>query len=780
MTDVEIYNAITSIKNDYNNILKDNHRNIINMHVLELLDKPKWSNDDIKNAKEIIEISNDLYNNTDTDLLILDDGIYDLLLESYRIYDVSIQSGAKPKPFKRLNNVLESAKDNLIIPVYYISEEEQKRIDNMIYDEIIFKEKKYTTNELLVQPVYYEHSNYDSKKYAITEHVHPELVGTLNKCKYVLDVQAEEMGVYNTPSVKILERDWLRPISEQYNLYNDNIDIIASLKYDGISIEATVSDTVITAITRGDTDNNVGVDLTNILGGYRFPNAPRLDEPIGMKFEAIITHDNLIKFNNLMNYNYKNCRTAIIGLLGRNDAWLYRDLITLIPLQSTLKDDDGNPLDRLIEIEFLNKCYTKDQLFRYSILSGNYVNILFQIKLYTEEAEFSRSILPFMYDGVVFELYDQSLRESIGRKDSKDLYKMAVKFNPLKRMTIFRGFMYTIGQNGVITPMVIYDPVEFFGTIHYKSSISSYKRFIELDLNIGDIIDIEYRHDVMPYVSKPRNPHNYDNHRREKVIEEVFPTVCPFCSEPLEFTDKSAYCVNPNCRERSIKRLTNMIDKLGIKDIGEEAIRKLNNTYDCFTLSDLYSINDIILKEALGEITGTSLYQQLLSLQNNMNDYIIIGALGFSGLAQKTFKIIFPVIPLHELFNRLLDKDPNIYYELSSIKNIGEGKAKTIIDEFPLFRDDIAFILDNFNLINTVYNDNTCTVRFTGFRDNNLVNKLVEMGYDADGDAGVTKSTDILLVPYKDYNSGNKVQKALKYGIQIIPVNEFKSSLNLS
>ena len=53
------------------------------------------------------------------------------------------------------------------------------------------------------------------------------------------------------------------------------------------------------------------------------------------------------------------------------------------------------------------------------------------------------------------------------------------------------------------------------------------------------------------------------------------------------------------------------------------------------------------------------------------------------------------------------------------------------------------------------------------------------MGYDADGNAGVTKDTAILLVPYDGYNQGIKCEKALKYNIKMMTVNDFKNYIGL-
>ena len=54
--------------------------------------------------------------------------------------------------------------------------------------------------------------------------------------------------------------------------------------------------------------------------------------------------------------------------------------------------------------------------------------------------------------------------------------------------------------------------------------------------------------------------------------------------------------------------------------------------------------------------------------------------------------------------------------------------------------------------------------------------KLNSMGCDA-GEGSVTKGTDILLIPTAGFNS-SKIEKAKKYGIPIIPVDDFITNMN--
>jgi hypothetical protein len=66
-------------------------------------------------------------------------------------------------------------------------------------------------------------------------------------------------------------------------------------------------------------------------------------------------------------------------------------------------------------------------------------------------------------------------------------------------------------------------------------------------------------------------------------------------------------------------------------------------------------------------------------------------------------------------------------------------------------------------------------IRFTGCRNLQLQEQLINLGYDADGNAGVTKSTDILLVPYKGYTS-NKISRISK-NCKVVPIQDFISDM---
>jgi hypothetical protein len=119
--------------------------------------------------------------------------------------------------------------------------------------------------------------------------------------------------------------------------------------------------------------------------------------------------------------------------------------------------------------------------------------------------------------------------------------------------------------------------------------------------------------------------------------------------------------------------------------------------------------------------------------------------------------------------------------ELCSINGIGYKTAKTIVDEYQYYRNDLSYILHQCCITQSLDNINLLgkrkQIRFTGCRDLQLSEQLNKLGYDCDGKAGVTKDTDILLIPYAGYTS-NKVSRVSKNCL-IIPIQEFKSDMQI-
>jgi hypothetical protein len=68
----------------------------INQIVVNLINKEPLDATEQDVVNDILHISNLIYNNTDRSILVLEDGVYDLLLEKYKRYNPNFQVGAEP------------------------------------------------------------------------------------------------------------------------------------------------------------------------------------------------------------------------------------------------------------------------------------------------------------------------------------------------------------------------------------------------------------------------------------------------------------------------------------------------------------------------------------------------------------------------------------------------------------------------------------------------------------------------------------------------------------
>lgn len=735
---------------------------MIQAETMRLIESKQWDSIDISIAQIILNICNIVYNNTD-DMCPLDDGVYDQLLELYKLYDpLNYQVGGEPININNTGRIPPNGeeKPDVYSPIIFADPSVK---DGLFFDNFMTVAKY--DNRLFTEPDRTKFTP-NNRTNITVPHKYPKLVGTLNKCKFTLMKEAIEAGVADDPAIKVFERDFLgsqlmRGIFNQHQ----NITLLLELKYDGMSVEADVCDHIISARSRGDTNQDLADDLTPVLQGYPFYNCPEIpeSESFGMKFEAIITRANLEKLSRLKGRPYKNGRNGIVGLMKSIDAYAYRDLITLVPLETSLD------VDPITEVSFMNEYFTSGIPLKYAVVSGNYEQVLYQVYKFVQEAQAIRDIMGFMYDGVVVHHVDPYIRQILGRENSVNNYSIAIKFNPTVKEAIFLGYTYTVGQNGNITPMIHYTPVEFFGTIHSKSSGHSYQRFRELDLSVGEVINVAYVNDVMPYVSKPTVT------TVEYVVpnanKEQFPTNCPCCGSQLMFSDtmRTARCPNPKCPDRVIARLTNMVDKLNIKGFSEMSLKAMGVT----SFKDFLSITLDRAVKSLGEANGTKFYSLLQDfLSHPIYDYRIVGSLGFTNIAIETWKKILNVIHINDI---IYYSDADLYNALINIRGIGELTAQTIVRERYDFIDDLLTFTRMPNVVCSYHLAKAKSIRFTGVRDGELERELQSMGYDANSKASATKSTDILLVPTVGYMS-DKVRKVGEK-TKIVQIDEFKNNM---
>jgi hypothetical protein len=219
-----------------------------------------------------------------------------------------------------------------------------------------------------------------------------------------------------------------------------------------------------------------------------------------------------------------------------------------------------------------------------------------------------------------------------------------------------------------------------------------------------------------------------------------------------------------------------MLQKLNIKGFADASINALNisHLYEVENMTEEYLIN------TLGDADGRNFYGVIQSLFNDTwNDYDIMGAIGFTGIARKKWKNILSIVSIRELYD-MYKSDPIGFESQFPVKysSIGEVTSLVIAREFKFFERDIDFILRRIKLIESKNNNQEqgIQIRFTGCRNKQLCQLLSTFGIDID-EGSITKKTDILLVPYEGFSS-KKTEKAMSYGTKIVPIQIFIDKLD--
>ncbi len=177
---------------------------VMNETAMSLYNIDQLDSNQVELLKKILMVCNVLYNRTDMTVLPIEDGVYDLLLEKYKTYDEHFQVGSAVIEFRSfIENDKENPRQIARPAVVFMKPNERDETHQFIYDklmrtgEVILNRDDFRANPPLLK------MDRIQKRYHDTIHNHPDLVGTLDKAKFVLNQDAIDAGVFNDPNVKI-------------------------------------------------------------------------------------------------------------------------------------------------------------------------------------------------------------------------------------------------------------------------------------------------------------------------------------------------------------------------------------------------------------------------------------------------------------------------------------------------------------------------------------------------------------------------------------------------
>lgn len=573
----------------------------------------------------------------------------------------------------------------------------------------------------------------------------------------------------------MLSLDKTKEVEELKNFVGSQ-KVLMSWKMDGLTIVLTYRDgKLYKAVTRG--NGEVGEVVTN--NAKVFKNVPVQIAYRGeliLRGEAVIGYHDFEKINEEIedvDAKYKNPRNLCSGSVRQlnNQITAKRNVMFYA---FTLVQADG--------VDFQNSRACQMEWLKAQGFTTVEYHMVTRDTVEDEVAKFSSEISKndFPSDGLVLSYDDIAYGRSLGRtaKFPRDSY--AFKWQDEIRETILREIEWSPSRTGLINPVAIFDPVELEGTTVSRASVHNISIMEELELGIGDKIEVYKANMIIPQIA--------ENLTRSGVKD--IPERCPVCQGETKIRQvgnaKALYCMNPECQAKHVKAFALFVsrDALNIEGLSEATLEKFISRGYIHTFADIFHLDRY--KDEIQEMEGfgEKSYRKLIeSVEKGRTTTLprVVYSLGIAGIGLANAKVICRELKYD--VEALLTVTEE---ELNEIQGVGEVLAKAFtgyfsdakhVENFRKLLEELTIPEETstkkqiFEGVNFVI-----TGSVTHFANRGEVKELIEsLGGKVTG--SVTSKTNYLI--NNDVTStSSKNKKANELGIPIISEETFLELVN--
>ena len=469
----------------------------------------------------------------------------------------------------------------------------------------------------------------------------------------------------------MLSLDKTKEVEELKNFVGDQ-KVLMSWKMDGLTVVLTYRDgKLYKAVTRG--NGEVGEVITN--NAKVFKNVPvqiAYQGELILRGEAVIGYKDFEKINQEIedvDARYKNPRNLCSGSVRQlnNQITAKRNVMFYA---FTLVQADGVDFQnsRACQMEWL-----KSQGFttvEYYMVTRDTVE--------DEVAKFSSKISEndFPSDGLVLTYDDIAYGRSLGRTAKFPRDSFAFKWQDEIRETVLREIEWSPSRTGLINPVAIFDPVELEGTTVSRASVHNISIMEELELGIGDRIEVYKANMIIPQIA--------ENLTRSGVKD--IPCKCPVCQGETKIRQvgnaKALYCMNPECQAKHVKSFALFVsrDALNIEGLSEATLEKFISRGYIHTFADIFHLDQYKEKIQKMEGFGEKSYKKLTeSIEKARTTTLprVIYSLGIAGIGLANAKVICRELK-YDVESLLKVSEE----ELNEIQGVGEVLAKAFVGYF--------------------------------------------------------------------------------------------------
>lgn len=469
----------------------------------------------------------------------------------------------------------------------------------------------------------------------------------------------------------MLSLDKTKEVEELKNFVGDQ-KVLMSWKMDGLTVVLTYRDgKLYKAVTRG--NGEVGEVITNNVKVFKnVPVQIAYQGELILRGEAVIGYKDFEKINQEIedvDARYKNPRNLCSGSVRQlnNQITAKRNVMFYA---FTLVQADGVDFQnsRACQMEWL-----KSQGFttvEYYMVTRDTVE--------DEVAKFSSKISEndFPSDGLVLTYDDIAYGRSLGRTAKFPRDSFAFKWQDEIRETVLREIEWSPSRTGLINPVAIFDPVELEGTTVSRASVHNISIMEELELGIGDRIEVYKANMIIPQIA--------ENLTRSGVKD--IPCKCPVCQGETKIRQvgnaKALYCMNPECQAKHVKSFALFVsrDALNIEGLSEATLEKFISRGYIHTFADIFHLDQYKEKIQKMEGFGEKSYKKLTeSIEKARTTTLprVIYSLGIAGIGLANAKVICRELK-YDVESLLKVSEE----ELNEIQGVGEVLAKAFVGYF--------------------------------------------------------------------------------------------------
>ena len=214
-------------------------------------------------------------------------------------------------------------------------------------------------------------------------------------------------------------------------------------------------------------------------------------------------------------------------------------------------------------------------------------------------------------DGLVLVYDDIAYGQSLGTTAKFPRDSFAFKWADEIRNTKLLEIEWSPSRTGLINPVAVFEPVELEGTTVSRASVHNISIMEELELGIGDEIQVYKANMIIPQIA--------ENLTRSGVKD--IPKVCPVCGGAtkisMENETKTLYCTNPKCQAKHVKSFALFVsrDAMNIEGLSEATLEKFIFHGYVKDFTDLFHLDnyrdEIMTMDGFGE-------KSFLKLQNSI------------------------------------------------------------------------------------------------------------------------------------------------------------------